>query len=258
MQLSTWKGPFTCARPCSAAPVPASAALQVREHSRTCPRPSVCVTSRKATSGRKRPRDEQGSTSCRASSPANRDLPRRAIRGTSRWRTTPCPRELRRWRPSGPRRPPVEVHAVEELAVRSRCRASPAPFALGGARSTPFFADSSFARLPATSMTIAWGLLPLRATMAAKKTTAMGPSTRPSRARGRKWSQQVTESSDALDLEPGAFKGSSRQVATSLKRSADRSRRRKSDSFRIRDVDAHLLHEPGWCPSEPRAATGTR
>ena len=81
-------------------------------------------------------------------------------------------------------------------------------------------------------MTIAWGLLPSRATMAAKKTTAMGPSTRPSRARGRKWSQQVTESSDALDLEPGAFKGSSRQVATSLKRSADWSRRRKSDSFR--------------------------
>jgi Protein of unknown function (DUF3175) len=68
--------------------------------------------------------------------------------------------------------------------------------------------------------------------MAAKKTAAKGPSTRPSRARGRKWSQHVSESSNALDLEPGAFKGSPRQIATSLKRSADRSRRRKADSFR--------------------------
>jgi hypothetical protein len=68
--------------------------------------------------------------------------------------------------------------------------------------------------------------------MAAKKTTATRRSPRPSRSRGRKWSQRVTESSDALDLEPGVFKGSSRQVATSLKRSADRSRRRKTDSFR--------------------------
>jgi hypothetical protein len=68
--------------------------------------------------------------------------------------------------------------------------------------------------------------------MAVKRTTAKGPSTRPSRARGRKWSQHVTESSNALDLEPGVFKGSSRQIATSLKRSADRSRRRKADSFR--------------------------
>ncbi len=68
--------------------------------------------------------------------------------------------------------------------------------------------------------------------MAAKKSRAKRASPKPSRSRGRKWSQQVTESSDALDLEPGAFKGSSRQVATSLKRSADRSRRRKTDSFR--------------------------
>jgi hypothetical protein len=43
----------------------------------------------------------------------------------------------------------------------------------------------------------------------------------------------VTETSDALDLEPGVFrKGSARAIARSLKRSADRSRRRKADAFR--------------------------
>jgi hypothetical protein len=40
-------------------------------------------------------------------------------------------------------------------------------------------------------------------------------------------------SSNALDLEPGVFKRSSaRAIAASLKRSAERSRRRKSDPFR--------------------------
>ena len=49
----------------------------------------------------------------------------------------------------------------------------------------------------------------------------------------RRWSQRVTENSDALTLEAGVFtKGTSRQIALSLKRSADRSRRRKSDPYR--------------------------
>jgi hypothetical protein len=52
------------------------------------------------------------------------------------------------------------------------------------------------------------------------------------RATGRRWSQKVTETSDALDLEPGVFKGSARAIAIALKRSADRSRRRKADPFR--------------------------
>jgi hypothetical protein len=43
----------------------------------------------------------------------------------------------------------------------------------------------------------------------------------------------VTEESDALDLEAGVFtKPSARAIATSLKRSAERSRRRKSDPYR--------------------------
>jgi hypothetical protein len=49
----------------------------------------------------------------------------------------------------------------------------------------------------------------------------------------RRWSHQVMETSDALDLEPNVFKrGSARQIALSLERSAERSRRRKSAPFR--------------------------
>jgi hypothetical protein len=49
----------------------------------------------------------------------------------------------------------------------------------------------------------------------------------------RRWSQHVTETSDALDLDEGVFRQrSARAIAASLKRSAERSRRRKSDAFR--------------------------
>ena len=52
-------------------------------------------------------------------------------------------------------------------------------------------------------------------------------------ASGRKWSAGVMARSDALDLESGVFKaGSARQVALSLKRSAEASHRRKSTPFR--------------------------
>lgn len=48
-----------------------------------------------------------------------------------------------------------------------------------------------------------------------------------------KWSARVMQRSDALDLESGVFKKSSaRQIALSLKRSAESSRRRKSSPFR--------------------------
>src|SRR5262252_3546614 len=51
--------------------------------------------------------------------------------------------------------------------------------------------------------------------------------------RSRRWSRDVTEKSDALDLEPGVFtKPSARAIAESLKRSADQSTRRKSDPYR--------------------------
>ena len=48
-----------------------------------------------------------------------------------------------------------------------------------------------------------------------------------------KWSQDVTENSDALDLEEGVFtKDDPKEVAESLKRSADASGKRKADPFR--------------------------
>jgi hypothetical protein len=49
----------------------------------------------------------------------------------------------------------------------------------------------------------------------------------------KKWSQDVTEHSDALDLEKGVFtRDDPKEVARSLKRSAERSDRRKSDPYR--------------------------
>jgi hypothetical protein len=48
----------------------------------------------------------------------------------------------------------------------------------------------------------------------------------------KRWSSDVTKHSNALDLESGVFKGSSKQIARSLKRSADHSKRRKSSPYR--------------------------
>jgi uncharacterized protein DUF3175 len=49
----------------------------------------------------------------------------------------------------------------------------------------------------------------------------------------KRWSQRVTEQSDALDLEQGVFtKDDPKTIARSLKRSAERSHRRKSDPYR--------------------------
>ncbi|SDZ90006.1 DUF3175 domain-containing protein [Microbulbifer marinus] len=52
-------------------------------------------------------------------------------------------------------------------------------------------------------------------------------------AKSKRWSQRVTETSDALDLEPGVFTlRDPRAIARSLKRSAERSERRKADPYR--------------------------
>ena len=49
----------------------------------------------------------------------------------------------------------------------------------------------------------------------------------------KKWSQRVTEESNALDLEPGVFTfNNPADIARSLKRSAECSDRRKADPFR--------------------------
>ena len=55
----------------------------------------------------------------------------------------------------------------------------------------------------------------------------------PVRTSSRRWSQRVTAQSNALDLEPGVFTlDDPGAIARSLQRSAERSRRRKSDPFR--------------------------
>jgi uncharacterized protein DUF3175 len=60
-----------------------------------------------------------------------------------------------------------------------------------------------------------------------------GTKSRSLRRRGKRWSARVTRESDALTLEKGVFtKSTPRKIAISLKRSADRSRRRKSNSYR--------------------------
>ncbi|MCR8913340.1 DUF3175 domain-containing protein [Marinobacter panjinensis] len=51
--------------------------------------------------------------------------------------------------------------------------------------------------------------------------------------KSERWSQKVTESSDALNLEHGVFAlEDPREIARSLKKSAEESKRRKSDPYR--------------------------
>ncbi|UPJ62197.1 DUF3175 domain-containing protein [Bradyrhizobium sp. 191] len=53
------------------------------------------------------------------------------------------------------------------------------------------------------------------------------------RAAPKRWSQRVTQESDALDLKRGVFKlRDPRKIAASLKRSAEHSSRRKTGAYR--------------------------
>ena len=68
-----------------------------------------------------------------------------------------------------------------------------------------------------------------------RKSARRKPSRRKTarRSTGRYWSGRVTEESDALDLEDGVFAGRDpKRIAASLKRSAERSHRRKSSPYR--------------------------
>jgi hypothetical protein len=70
---------------------------------------------------------------------------------------------------------------------------------------------------------------------AGKKKRGSRPRARRAKSRrtARRWSQQVTEHSDALTLDRGVFAlRDPKRIAASLKRSAERSRRRKSSPFR--------------------------
>ena len=63
---------------------------------------------------------------------------------------------------------------------------------------------------------------------ASRTTSRKAASENPSR-----WSQRVTQESDVLDLKGGVFKlRSAKAIAASLKRSAERSSRRKTGAYR--------------------------
>jgi hypothetical protein len=69
--------------------------------------------------------------------------------------------------------------------------------------------------------------------MTKKATSARRSSAKARTKSGRRWSQRVTKESDALDLKHGVFTHKDpKKIAASLKRSAERSKRRKSDPYR--------------------------
>jgi hypothetical protein len=70
-----------------------------------------------------------------------------------------------------------------------------------------------------------------KSTSRRRKPSPSGRTTTASRP--RRWSHDVTEHSDALTLEGGVFTSEDpKRIAASLKRSAERSKRRKADPFR--------------------------
>jgi hypothetical protein len=71
-----------------------------------------------------------------------------------------------------------------------------------------------------------------------------------------RWSRRVTETSDALDLEPGVFTWSDpREIALSLKRSAEQSTRRKAEPFRsaMSMLNFYINRAGRHLPAERRA-----
>jgi Protein of unknown function (DUF3175) len=67
----------------------------------------------------------------------------------------------------------------------------------------------------------------------ARKTRSAATRSRPRKAAPNRWSQRVTERSDALDLKRGVFTlTSAKKIAASLKRSAEHSSRRKAGAYR--------------------------
>jgi Protein of unknown function (DUF3175) len=74
-----------------------------------------------------------------------------------------------------------------------------------------------------------------RRTKAASRKTASAPRKSPAKRKAspKRWSQRVTQQSDALDLKRGVFTlQDPKAIAASLKRSAERSARRKAGAYR--------------------------
>jgi hypothetical protein len=72
-----------------------------------------------------------------------------------------------------------------------------------------------------------------RKTTTRKQTSPARSASAPKKASPKRWSQRVTRESDALDLKRGVFSlRDPKRIAASLKRSAERSSRRKSSPYR--------------------------
>ena len=66
-----------------------------------------------------------------------------------------------------------------------------------------------------------------------KKASSARRKSSPRKASPKRWSQRVTKESDVLDLRHGVFKLTNpKKIAASLKRSAERSSRRKTGAYR--------------------------
>jgi len=66
-----------------------------------------------------------------------------------------------------------------------------------------------------------------------RKASSAPRKSSPKQAPPKRWSQRVTQESDALDLKHGVFKQTNaKKIAASLKRSAERSSRRKTGAYR--------------------------
>jgi hypothetical protein len=66
-----------------------------------------------------------------------------------------------------------------------------------------------------------------------RKTSSARRKTAAKKTSPKRWPQRVTRESDALDLKQGVFKLTNpKKIAASLKRSAERSSRRKSGAYR--------------------------
>lgn len=73
----------------------------------------------------------------------------------------------------------------------------------------------------------------------------------------KKWSKQVTENSDAMDLEEGVFRSDDpKKIAASLKHSAESSHRRKSSPYRsAMSMLTFYINRAGDQLTEKRKAT---
>jgi hypothetical protein len=93
-----------------------------------------------------------------------------------------------------------------------------------------------------------------------RQAASRSPKPAASRQAPRRWSAEVTRRSNALDLEQGVFAmNDPKQIAASLKRSAEASQRKKTDSFRsAMSMLNFYINRAGRNLSEMRRRTLTR